>query len=496
MKINISGLAWFNIDELTQENIEWFKSNLTITQRVSKEYAKRSKAAIVELFVEDNINKRFGIPREFFFDTLTKAHEVSYSVSSGDKWPYRVGPVADEYGNMPVWADHVSSDPTELTFFDTVRGNPAKLKPEQEDCKAAVIEQLLRRPASGAIIQCPTAFGKTICALAIAKQLKVKTAVLVHREFLLNQWIKRINQFLPDAKVGVIGGKRWDVDNCHIVIVLIETISSWVSKSKIRPELANMFGFICYDEVHRAAAPSWGTAIPEFNAAYRLGISASPTRSDGLEKVFNYHIGKKAYTGVVMSHTPKIRRVWSNYKINHPRFNVGMMSMEAAFKLMSADAGYNQDVIDQIKAALAAGRKIMVFSHTVKHLELLNKMLLEQLVDSPPTTDFYIGGRKQEDLDEAENAMVLFGTFQMAKDSLDIPSLDTVILAGPIRNPQQPAGRACRDFQDKKPPVVVDMRADNVPIFKEYGQSRDRTYERIYGVQPIINQVKFPGIAK
>ena len=34
--------------------------------------------------------------------------------------------------------------------------------------------------------------------------LKKKTLIIVHKEFLLRQWVERIEQFLPDARVGTI----------------------------------------------------------------------------------------------------------------------------------------------------------------------------------------------------------------------------------------------------------------------------------------------------
>ena len=52
------------------------------------------------------------------------------------------------------------------------------------------------------IISVPCGYGKTVLALNIIATLKVKTLVIVHKEFLLNQWKERIEQFLPDARVG------------------------------------------------------------------------------------------------------------------------------------------------------------------------------------------------------------------------------------------------------------------------------------------------------
>jgi superfamily II DNA or RNA helicase len=149
-------------------------------------------------------------------------------------------------------------------------------------------------------------------------------------------------------------------------------------------------------------------------------------------------------------------------------------------KLMSTNVSYNEQVVTQIKLALEAGRKILVYSASLEHLRRMKSELDNTWNGRPMKTDFFIGGMSEEDLDEAATADVIFATYQMALDSLDIPALDTVVLASPIRNPEQPVGRILRPFAGKKDPVVVDIRADEIAVCKDYAESRDRTYIRLY----------------
>ncbi len=490
MKVEINSLAWFDKADLQPDQLKYLTGQLTLTQKVSQEYQKRSKPAIVHLWSSDE-NGRMGIPREFFLSSVRKTHEITYSTSRGDPWPDR------KLITTPEIQPYVSDDASTLTLYDTEENREFALRPEQREALAAVKEKFTGH-ADGGLIQAPTGWGKTTIGLAVIREMKVKTAVVVHRTFLMNQWKDKIRRFMPDAKIGTIAGDTWETDDCHVVIVMIETIASWAKKGKLPPELSGMFGLVIYDEIHRVGAPMWSLAVPAFNSAYRLGISAHPRRSDGLDKVFFYHIGEKIYTGVALSVTPKIRRVYSNYSLKTQWANPSFMSMEWAFKLMAVDDGYNQDVVDQIKLALDKGRKIFVYSHKVDHLRTMRKMVDEQYKTNPIVTDMYIGGMDEEELKKSEKADCIFGTFQMAKDSLDIPALDTVVLAGPIRNPTQPAGRCCREYLNKKDPVVVDMRADNVPIFRSYGESRDRVYEKIYvnkdaAQQPLVKDTKDNG---
>jgi superfamily II DNA or RNA helicase len=58
-------------------------------------------------------------------------------------------------------------------------------------------------------------------ALNILSKLKKKTLIIVHKEFLLNQWVERIEQFIPSAKIGVIRQNICDIENKDIVIGML-----------------------------------------------------------------------------------------------------------------------------------------------------------------------------------------------------------------------------------------------------------------------------------
>ena len=95
--------------------------------------------------------------------------------------------------------------------------------------------------------------------------------------------------------------------------------------------------------------------------------------------------------------------------------------------------------------------------------------------------DFVIDGMSAEDIDEASEADVILTTFDFAKSFPEVPRVDTVVLATPVRDPV-PAASVCL-FKDpsKNDPVIVDMRCDEVPVCKDYGRSRDEAYRRCYG---------------
>ena len=102
-----------------------------------------------------------------------------------------------------------------------------------------------------------TGFGKTCLALNILSQLKKKTLIIVHKEFLLRQWLERIEQFLPDAKVGKIQAKTIDTEDKDIVICMLQSLSM----KEYPKEMFYEYGFTIVDECHHIGAEVFSRAF-------------------------------------------------------------------------------------------------------------------------------------------------------------------------------------------------------------------------------------------
>ena len=95
---------------------------------------------------------------------------------------------------------------------------PFDLRDYQKEIVKTYLEHVKDKPVSGGIISVGCGRGKTVMALNIIHKLNCKTLILVHKEFLMNQWRERIEQFLPDARIGVIQGKLIDLRNKDIIL--------------------------------------------------------------------------------------------------------------------------------------------------------------------------------------------------------------------------------------------------------------------------------------
>ena len=121
------------------------------------------------------------------------------------------------------------------------------------------------------------------------------------------------------------------------------------------------------------------------------------------------------------------------------------------------------------------GRKILILSDRIEHLKSL-KVLIDKYEQY--TCDFYIGGKKQKDLEEASKAQILLGSYGMASEGLDIPSLNTLIMATPRSEVEQSIGRIIRKSHNNIQPVIIDI-VDMLPSFVRQGLYRRRLYKKL-----------------
>jgi superfamily II DNA or RNA helicase len=100
-----------------------------------------------------------------------------------------------------------------------------------------------------ALIELWTGAGKTVLGLKIIEVLRKKTIIFVHKSFLKDQWIERITQYLPNAKIGLIQGPIVDIENKDIVLAMIQSVSM-----KTYPDtLFDSFGLSVYDECFKGS---------------------------------------------------------------------------------------------------------------------------------------------------------------------------------------------------------------------------------------------------
>jgi len=190
------------------------------------------------------------------------------------------------------------------------------LRDYQEPVVYKFINYVKQHNVGGGLLELPCAWGKTSASLYILGQLKKKTLVIVHKEFLMNQWIERIHQFLPDATIGKIQGQIIDVENKDIVLCMIQSL---VSK-EYPSQLFESFGFTIIDEVHHISSQTFSNSLFKVVTKYMLGLSATMERKDGTTKIFKMFLGDVVHkVDVKNEHDVEVRSIV--YKTNDDDFN-------------------------------------------------------------------------------------------------------------------------------------------------------------------------------
>ena len=336
----------------------------------------------------------------------------------------------------------------------------------------------------GGLISVPCGRGKTIMAIKIAAELGVKTLVIVHKSFLQEQWVARIEQF-TDAKVGIIQQKKADVEDKDIVVGMIQSISMREYDENIFSD----FGLVIYDECHRTPAKVFSKTLKKTGCQYVLGLSATPNRKDGLTKIIKWYMGDMIYQEEnKASSIVNVKFFWfhsidEKFKpIFRPIKGVRrpMVSTMTNNLCEIKKRTHNIEKIIYSIINVAPTRKILVLGERITLLEGIKKDLDEYLesnkLEAKWHTYMYVGKLSKKERKEAEeNADILFGTYSMAQEGLDIERLNTVILITPKKDIVQSTGRILRKIGDTVP-LIVDI-CDDLSVFTGYGKEHLKFYE-------------------
>lgn len=352
---------------------------------------------------------------------------------------------------------------------------------ELRDYQKPIVNAMMvaAKEKGGGLICVGCGLGKTVISINILSQLKRKTLVIVHKEFLMNQWKDRINEFLDGARIGKIQGKTIDIHNKDIVIGMLQSISM----KDYLPTVFESFGTVIFDECHHLGAEVFSKALPKVASKYMIGLSATPKRSDGLTKVFEWYIGDIVYSSdknqskkddvnvrliKYKNHSKDYGKEVLNYKgmVNIPRMITNICSFEERSIF----------IIKIIKELVLEDRKILLLSDRRAQLNYFKEYLDSNDICS---SGFYVGGMKQKELKNSEEAQILLATYSMASEGFDVPSLNTLILASPKSSIEQSIGRILRQRPEtrKKIPLVIDI-VDNFSVFSRQGDKRRRYYKR------------------
>ena len=368
-------------------------------------------------------------------------------------------------------------EPEETRILDTPKLN-IHFKGELRDFQKPIVNKYIQeaKKNGGGLLEIHCGAGKTVMALNIISQLKVKTLVIVHKEFLLRQWKERIEQFLPGVKIGRIQGETMDTEGKEIVIGMLQSLSMKDYPRK----LFQQFGLTIIDECHHIGAEVFSRALFTVVSKYMLGLSATMERKDSLSKVFKMFLGPIVFSKKSDNNADVLVKAiyyshdddeFSETDLNYR----GQVHYSKMIKKLCEFNRRTEFILKVLKDTLDDGDKeqqIMIIAHNKNLLKYLFEAIEHRKI---ATVGYYVGGMKEEALKASENKQVIIATYAMAEEALDIKTLTTLIMATPKTDVRQAVGRILR--QKHKQALVIDI-VDQHDIFQRQWNKRRRYYNK------------------
>jgi superfamily II DNA or RNA helicase len=439
--LNIVSLS-MNKKQMTQDIIDWpqnlntylgnkgytiLKSELTITQQLTlkemlmvKPYVPGSPVQLQKTFpAYRESDKKLYVPRYFGEELFGKAKTIK--ITEGDN--------------------------IDLVFQGTLR-----------NYQIPIAKTYLNhvKEGGGGLLELYCGAGKTDTTISIIGDIKKKTLIIVHKEFLMNQWIERILKYYPTAKIGKIQGQVIDIDDKDIVIAMLQSLSMKDYPST----LFDSFGFTIIDEVHHISSEVFSCALFKLVTKYMLGLSATMNRKDGTTKVFKMFLGEVVYK-LERSKDENVIVRGITYQTNDDEYNeleLDFRGQTAASKMLSKICNYNyrsEFILKVLRDMLIENPKqqIMMIASYKNILSYMFEAINHHKICS---VGYYIGGMKESALKESESKQVVLATYSMAAEGLDIKSLTTLFMITPMTNIEQSVGRILRQKHEFEP-IVVDI---------------------------------------
>ena len=361
------------------------------------------------------------------------------------------------------------------------------------------------------ILHAATAFGKTVvCCDMIAKR-GVSTLILVDRADLMNQWIKRLDEFLDideelpeyQTKTGRTRKRKTLIGNLQGAhdtltgIVDVAMIRSLKKKDGFHPMLKE-YSQVYFDECHHAASDSAIEVLQEINARYVYGVTATPKRGDGKEKINEFLLGPIRYR-----FTAKDRAEEQNIDhLVYPRFTKTVKPHHLsktpygndAFELIRNNDVRDDQIIKDVVACVQAGRTPVVLTKYVDHAKKLAERLkayADRLILLTGANGTKARRAQVEELNNVDgsDSLILVGTGSLLGEGFDFPRLDTLFMATPVSGEnvvEQYVGRLNRDYEGKENVIVYDYVDSHIPKFDKMYAARLKAYKKI-GYELCVN---------
>ncbi|WP_407701347.1 DEAD/DEAH box helicase [Virgibacillus senegalensis] len=330
------------------------------------------------------------------------------------------------------------------------------------------------------VLSAATGFGKTVVVAALIAERNINTLIIVHTKQLLSQWKESLQTFinLDGNKIGQIGGGKKKPTG-KVDIAMIQTLS----RSEDVRERVKGYGQVIVDECHHISAVSFEKVLREVEASYVHGLTATPTRKDGLHKIVAMQCGEICYK-VTAKDQSKL------HPFDHvliPRFTSFKSdgNLQKVYANLAINEKRNKLIFNDVLKELENDSHPIILTERIEHVHELEKHF-EGFAKNIIVLTGKLSKQEEKDrlklienLSDCEERLII-ATGKYIGEGFDNARLDTLFLAMPIAwkgTLQQYVGRLHRVHTNKNVVKVYDYVDYQVPELQTMYEKRKQGYK-------------------
>ena len=361
------------------------------------------------------------------------------------------------------------------------------------DEQKAALQAMLKSDIG--ILSAGTGFGKTVTAASLIAERKTNTMILVQTHTLLEQWKKAVKRFLNYEAGTIAAGK--DTLTGIIDIAIIKSLTEKNSDA-VKPR-RHTYGMLIVDECHHVSAFGTENLVKSFRAKYVYGLTATPIRRDGRQKIIFMQCGRILYatTAKQMNSVQNFEHYFiprfTNFHIAAENAELSKSSIQNYYSEMVQAEARNMLIVSDVRDAVKEGRTPLILSDRIEHLKLLKNYLKDAALHVIVITGKGTQKQKKEQLEAlnkvpASESLVVLATGKYAGEGFDDPRLDTLMLAMPFSwkgTLAQYCGRLHRNFAGKEEVLIYDYVDFRIQVFDHMYRNRLKGYKQLgYTIKP------------
>ena len=337
----------------------------------------------------------------------------------------------------------------------------ASLRENQKQVRDEALQFLKK---GSVLISCYTGFGKTLMSIYLAIKINLKVLIIVKGNVLIKQWESDIQKVCPDTSIQILSPKTTKLQQDSDFY-----ISSPDNIKKLPRSLFKNIGTVLVDESHQIMAESLSLCMQYVCPRYLIGLSATPYRPDGLNKLFDIYFGEnKIIRKLYRKHI--VYKVQSGFTPEVEMCPNGKINWGVVLNSQASNQDRNELIIRIVKKFPEN-----VFLILSKRVEQAN-YLVDRLREEGEDVTSLIGSQKEYE----KTSRILVGTITKVGTGFNHPRLNSLIIAGDVEEYfQQYLGRVFR--REDSEPVVFDI-IDKNPILLKHFRSREKIYKEYGGI--------------